>query len=329
MNREKIQISKGINIIDLTDKKFKTMKISVNFIMPLKQETSSAFSLIVGLLTQSTKEYPSITALSKRLSELYGADLTASATRYGDCQMLNISSSGIADRFALDNENLTEIFAKLITKALFEPCQDELGFFQEENFEQERRQILEAIESEFNDKRTYAINKCRSQMFKGEPAEINRYGSEEDVKNLDRLEMNKHIKSLLDTAIIEILVLGDCNFDTVVKTFKKAFDFERKIEELSTAPTKITRDLVVIEEEQKLSQSKLVLGFKFDCEDIDQNVLKLLSMVLGGSPSSKFFLNVREKLSLCYYCAAGPDTQKNAFFVDSGVETVNIEKAKE
>ena len=38
---------------------------------------------------------------------------------------------------------------------------------------------------------------------------------------------------------------------------------------------------------------------------------KLMSVVLGGTPSSKLFMNVREKQSLCYYCAARHDTPKN------------------
>ena len=53
-----------------------------------------------------------------------------------------------------------------------------------------------------------------------------------------------------------------------------------------------------------------------------------MSAVLGGTPSSKLFLNVREKLSLCYYCASRYDWNKGIVLIESGVETENIDRAK-
>ena len=40
------------------------------------------------------------------------------------------------------------------------------------------------------------------------------------------------------------------------------------------------------------------------------------------------FMNVREKLSLCYYCAASFAEKSGVMFVDSGVESENIEPAR-
>lgn len=54
-----------------------------------------------------------------------------------------------------------------------------------------------------------------------------------------------------------------------------------------------------------------------------------MSVVLGGTPSSKLFMNVREKQSLCYYCAARHDTPKNVMFVQSGVETKDLDRTEE
>jgi predicted Zn-dependent peptidase len=56
--------------------------------------------------------------------------------------------------------------------------------------------------------------------------------------------------------------------------------------------------------------------------------MKLLSTIYGETPVSKLFMNVREKMSLCYYCACRTVASKGALTVDSGVERENIEKAK-
>ena len=50
--------------------------------------------------------------------------------------------------------------------------------------------------------------------------------------------------------------------------------------------------------------------------------------LLGMSPVSKLFVNVREKLSLCYYCRPIYTVLKGVMLVSSGIETSNFEKAK-
>ena len=53
-----------------------------------------------------------------------------------------------------------------------------------------------------------------------------------------------------------------------------------------------------------------------------------MSVILGGTASSKLFNNVREKKSLCYYCLARYQRLKGIMVIESGVETANIEEAK-
>lgn len=75
-----------------------------------------------------------------------------------------------------------------------------------------------------------------------------------------------------------------------------------------------------------VTQSKLVLGFRVT--DPDLAAVRMMVSVLGGSPSSLLFMNVREKLSLCYYCAASYDRHKGILLIDSGVEKDNISLAR-
>ncbi len=54
-----------------------------------------------------------------------------------------------------------------------------------------------------------------------------------------------------------------------------------------------------------------------------------MSAVLGEPTSSKLFQNVREKQGLCYYCDSAFSWVNNAMFIESGVETENLERAEE
>ena len=80
-----------------------------------------------------------------------------------------------------------------------------------------------------------------------------------------------------------------------------------------------------------VSQSKLCMGFKTG-EGADSkliNAMRVMIAMLGGTPTSKLFTNVRETMQLCYYCSSHFERSKGAVIIDSGVDQDNIEKAKE
>ena len=58
------------------------------------------------------------------------------------------------------------------------------------------------------------------------------------------------------------------------------------------------------------------------------SAFRMMSVVYGGTPHSLLFRNVREKMSLCYYCMAQSDRKKGVMFVESGIEEKNFETAK-
>jgi len=71
------------------------------------------------------------------------------------------------------------------------------------------------------------------------------------------------------------------------------------------------------------------MGMQVGTDPEERLTGKLMAAIFGGTASSKLFLNVREKQSLCYYCSARHDTPKSVMFVESGVETANLERAEE
>ncbi|MGN1081156.1 MAG: M16 family metallopeptidase, partial [Acutalibacteraceae bacterium] len=78
------------------------------------------------------------------------------------------------------------------------------------------------------------------------------------------------------------------------------------------------------------TQGKLVLGFRSDistCHALEFPA-KVMADILGGGTYSYLFENVREKMSLCYYCSAHNILQKGIMIIDCGIEPQNYEKAK-
>lgn len=329
---EQSLICDGVNFRSIQDTRFKTMRIAVSFILPIQKDTAAANALLPFLLSRASREYPDYTKLSERLAELYGAALNADIHKLGETQVLSVCAVGLADRYALAGENISMELSRLLCSVIFDPPFVD-GLFPENDFEQERRQTVELIDSEFNDKRTFAKHRCEEVMCEKEPFGINRYGSREAALALQRPQMTAAWENALRYARVEIMVLGDCNPQPVFRSFQSAFQKLGRTGSVDcrTEIVKSVAQVRDVTETMSVAQSKLVLGFRAGAAVPEDDVaaVKLMTAIFGGTPHSKLFLNVREKLSLCYYCAARYDWNKGIILVESGVETKNIEKAKE
>lgn len=327
----RIEIANGAFFTGIKDSRFKTMRITANLFVPLSRETASENALLFGVLSRSCKAYPDFTSLSKKLALLYGADLSVSVRKVGDRQMLSLTAAGIDDRYALDGDSVAEELSLLLCNTIFEPNLSGEAFVDSE-VEQERRQLLDVIDSEFNDKRIYANSQLVKNMCKNEVFGLARYGTAEKIKEVTPSSLYTAWKNLLKTAVFEIMYIGDSSPDGAMNVFKNAFSaLERKPSELPVQIVRTASEPKYITEEMELSQSKLVMGFRTDCAVPDSDVIseRLMCAVLGGTASSKLFCNVREKQSLCYYCSSRYDKSKGILTVDSGVEGENIKKAEE
>mgnify|MGYP000700902688 CR=1 FL=1 len=84
-----------------------------------------------------------------------------------------------------------------------------------------------------------------------------------------------------------------------------------------------------LEETMDLTQGKLSMGFTtgITTRDAGFPALMVLNALFGGDLTSKLFLHVREKLSLCYYASSAYHRQKRLITVSSGIEFQNYQKA--
>ena len=57
--------------------------------------------------------------------------------------------------------------------------------------------------------------------------------------------------------------------------------------------------------------------------------LILCNALFGGTTTAKLFLNVRERLSLCYYASSSLDRYKGVMLVSSGVEFADKQRAED
>ena len=81
-----------------------------------------------------------------------------------------------------------------------------------------------------------------------------------------------------------------------------------------------------------MTQGKLAMGFRtggITCWEEEYPALAMCSAVFGGTTLSKLFLNVREKLSLCYYASSMLEKLKGLMLVSSGIEFDKYQTARD
>lgn len=328
---ELVNIANGVKGLFIKNDRFSTTHISVNLYLPLKTEDVAVNALLPYILSSCCKEYPDFSALNLKLSSLYGADVGGVADKVGDTQVLRFFSFCIDDEFVPEDLAVVSSACDLLFEMIFEPSAEN-GAFKTEDLERERRLTLEKIEGLINDKRSYAINKTIFEMYKGEPFGLFKTGSAEDVKKISEKSLYNAWLKVISTAEVRIQVIGKSVPDGLFAALAdKLGKFERRpVSILPATPKKASDKVLRIDEPMDVSQGKLVMGFvtSFTGNDKETAFLAVFSDLFGGGPYSKLFKNVREKLSLCYYCAARANRSKGYLLVDSGVEAENAEKAE-
>lgn len=323
-------LADGVQMLTLSDDRFKTMQVTVALFLPLARETAAAYALLPFLLRRGCAAYPDFTALQRRLDELYGARITADVTRTGEAQTLVLAAYSLRDELALEGEPVAAECAGLLCRMLFEPALQD-GLFREEDVEQEKRCLIEKIQAQINEKRLYARRRCEELLCPDEPYAVPCYGTAEQVAALTRQDVTEAWKRVLSQARIQIIVQsGDAQ--AVAGAFRKGLaGVQRCPVDIVTKTDVPAREIPAEkQEEMEVNQSKLVMGFRLPVAEPDGDVAaaRLMVALFGGTPHSFLFRHVRERLSLCYYCLAGYDRLKGIMLVDSGVQRDKVEQAK-
>lgn len=328
LNRQ--QLGEGIAFSSVQDEKFRHNSISVNIIAPLSPEKASATALLPSLLRKGCATLPDYTMLERQLCELYGASLSGGVMKYGASQIIDCSISFIDDAYTLEGEVISARCADLLGDILLCPKMTD-GIWDSQDFELERKNLIDSIEAEINEKRTYAINRCAAIMFEGSVMSTQRLGTAEGAKALTPAIVAERYREIMDIGRIEIIFTGCGDPAPAMEKFRQRFaGLHRHPCTIEKAVLPPASGVKSVTKRMDISQGKLVLGMR--AGELDGSVqvdsAKLMTLLYGGTPSSRLFVNVREKLSLCYYCAARFDRSTATMMVDIGVEHQNRDKAQ-
>ncbi len=328
---KRYQLANDIALTVLETDRFKAAMLSVNLIVPIDAEKAAKNTLLLRVLKQGSANYPSLAAINTRLDDLYAADLATRNYKRGEMQVLGFSVDLLDNLYIPDGTDVLGGAADMLGELLLYPLFDADGCFTAKIVDREKQSLCDAIRAKINNKQRYAHDRCVEEMCRDERFSLPLAGTVEAVEAITRADLTERYHALLREARVELFYIGRTPADALIPVLERvlaAYPAHRAL----AAPTTVIRHAETVREVtevQKVNQGKLVMGFRSGFAVADPDYLNFLTFneLFGGSPASKLFVNVREKLSLCYYCSSSPDSYKGLMFVSSGVAVENKDRA--
>ena len=334
MEFSRSEILPGVFLNHLRTDKFKTACLSVTLLTQLSRDTASVNALIPFVLRRGTTRYSDMEQLSMRMDELYGTAVEPVVRRIGEIQCIGFYASFPEQTYLPGAASLLGEVTELTGQLLLSPV-TRGGLLLPAYVDSEKEKLADLIRSQINDKRSYAVKRCLEEMCCCEDFAVSRYGTAEDCESVGYKKLTKQYRSLLQTCPVEVFYCGRSEEDAVIAALRDALSTLPRGEINYDIGTDVRMNALedhvrTVEEAMDVTQGKLVMGFRLgECmEEPDIAALNVFNCVFGSGTTSKLFMNVREKLSLCYYASSICYTHKGIMLVHSGIDFDRFEDAK-
>jgi predicted Zn-dependent peptidase len=335
MDYARTEIMNGVSLTHLRTDKFKTACLSVSLLTQLKKETAAMNALLPHVLRRGTAAYGNMEAISRRLDELYGAAIEPVVRRFGEIQSVGFFASVPEEDFLPAGAETLRGVCELMGQLLCAP-NTRGGLLLPQYVDSERDKLVEAIHARLNDKVGWSISRCVEEMCCGEDYAVDRLGDEESAEAIRYQKLTKQYRTLLQSSPVEIFYCGRASLERVEDLLRDAFSTMPRGEIDWDIGTDVRLNALEAEprryvEQMNVAQAKLVIGWRLGetMEEPDPAALRVFTSLFGGSTASKLFVNVREKLSLCYYANAACDRHKGVLLAFAGTEAERVEQAKD
>lgn len=317
------------NIHLINTDKFKTISIRINFKRKAKKEEITIRNLLTRVLLESNEFYKTSRLIEIETENLSGLMLRNSSTISGNYSIMCYESSFLNEEYT--EKNMTSKSFDFILKFIFNP-DIENKKFNKKNFDLCKEALKQDILSIKENPNRYGLLKMLQTMDKDAPYSICADGNIEDLEKITEESLYEYYKQVIKSDLIDIFVIGDIDEKQVKQIINDKFKINTLKKPSSShyvTHNKISKKVKTKKEQKQLEQSKLYIGCKLNnLTPFEQKyVMNIYSFILGGSPNSKLFTNLREKNSLCYAVGCTYQPVFNLLIIKAGIDASNMKKS--
>lgn len=327
------KLSGGVSLGIINTDKFKNNYFSVNFVLPLTKENIAVCSVLASVLQRGTSKYPTSALINRKLCMLYDPTIDVSVIKLPRALVFRATASFLDSSYLpSDGEDVLVGLTDMIKDILTDPVR-ESGTLSASYTESEKKRQIDRIRALINNKDALAYARCEEIAYGDIPMSYSSRGTEEDVSKITPAVLSDKLEYILKKSPVEAIFAGN-----YTKKAEEAFENmlsdlfgNRNESALLTLPEMQKpshyNGVKEISEETDAKQGRMVLAYKMrGCLD-NTAPTEVFTELFGASPVSRLFMNVRERLSLCYYCMSIQQYSAEMMFIRSGIEEKNKEKA--
>ena len=276
---------------------------------------NGAAHFVEHLMFKGTEKRPNTQAISQELD------------RYG------------AEYNAYTGKDLTGYYIKMDAKhtdTAIDMLYDMLFYskFDKAEVDRERTVILEEINMYEDSPRDHIADMLEETLFKGSSLAWNIAGTRKTVRAMKADELKSFHDAYYIPARMTVVLAGKVDPKAVAmikKTFGKTMNPKKRVDQPVACfknPKKLSVASTLLN--KKTEQVQLSLGFLgIPYGSKDRLTANLLALIMGGTMSSRLFVEIREKRGLCYAIRSSNESLEDTgvFTVSAGLDKTRLEEA--
>ncbi len=315
--------------------KFKSESLSLSAALPIRGQKPWMTTLLLSVLRRGCDRYPTLAKLNERLDYLWGTELSVRNFYRGDSHIVGFHADFLGREYLPSGEDPIADVLEVMTQLIFHPLLDEKGLLQEKYVESEKKLHCDGLRSLQNNPRSYAAVHCGKEVYRGEPCGISSMGEIEEIMAVTPSMLTDHWRSLMASYTPDFFYIGQEDPHGVIRRIEAVYGRETGGSSVTPpalvlVPPVFKEQTVRLDEELPVSQGQLILALRTPVNLLHPlyPALLLYNEILGGSPVSKLFMNVRERMGLCYHCSSSFNSYKGTVSISCGLEPSNRETAE-
>ena len=196
--------------------------------------------------------------------------------------------------------------------------------------EQERKVVLEEISKDMNTPSKKVYNNLNDMMYSHHPYKRKVIGSADVISTISREDILDFFNNYYTPSNMITVVVGDIDTAKTIDKITKAFNSEYK------KPTKkhFRKEFPLLTQKRKTEyldtqSGYMMIGFRgVNINDNDTFALDVLSEILGGGKSSKFYKNIKEQKGIAYSISASNGSYRDdgIFYINANYIPINAQK---
>lgn len=328
----KMQVFKhnNYNLHTIKVDNFRSCHFSLVFRCKFDEKKAVAYSLLVDILTDSSKDYPSPKYVYRHNDSNYILDFYGSFSRVGKVMQTYIICDYVDPKYIKEDFYLDNTY-KFIFDMISNPLVTN-NKFDEKIVSVAKKRLITELKSLSDDNSFISIHNAMKLFAPSTATSFHLYDMIDYINSITEEELFNYYLELINSSSVDIFITSSTDEKLIDRIVNKYFPFKNltytKYQELIFNKKRLVPRKVV--DKSSYKQSTLVMIFNVDNMSMHEREFVMpfyINILNKGGLGSKLYVALREKSGLCYNVTTDCYDRNNLLIIKSTIKVGEEKKA--